>query len=182
MGTDTTTSPILQLAVFSPSSTTSPQNSWPMTTSRPRSMISMPGKRVTGESAGLVRHLDHLVAVLQGVQVGSADAARQRLDQNLARTGSRVDDVVDDQFSSSHHGCSHRGFSSRVVRAKVVESRPCSGTGKRPWAEPRSSGGSRSSMASATRSWSESPSWPTTSKPSPGRCWSTRAASVRSAT
>ena len=42
---------------------------------------------VTGEAAGLVRHLDHLLAVLQRVEVGPADATCERFDQHLARRG-----------------------------------------------------------------------------------------------
>ena len=55
----------------------------------------------------LVAHLHHAVAVMQGVQVGAADAAGQGAHQHLACARYRIGDLVDHQPRPAHDRRSH---------------------------------------------------------------------------
>ena len=52
-------------------------------------------RHAVGRRSGLLGHLDHEIAVREGVQVRPADAAGQGAHQHLAGPGLRVGDVVD---------------------------------------------------------------------------------------
>ena len=57
--------------------------------------------------AHLLRDRDQLVGVVQGVQVGAADAARLDRDQRVARTEHRLGDVLDDEDTTTGDGGTH---------------------------------------------------------------------------
>ena len=81
----------------------------------------------------LLAELDHLLRVLQEVQVAPADAARERLDEDLSLAGDRVGDVVHDEVvRPPHDGCTHR-LSPLEWMALRNSSRggPCTGSGSR---------------------------------------------------
>jgi hypothetical protein len=69
------------LAEPGPWSRISAQNSWPKT-------VSAAGSKPDVRRAGAAAEVDHVLHVVQGVQVGAADAAGQRLHQHLALAGS----------------------------------------------------------------------------------------------
>ena len=49
-------------------------------------------------ATGLFAHLDHQMAELQGVEIGSADAAREGAHEDLTWSGRGLGDVVDDEL------------------------------------------------------------------------------------
>jgi len=57
--------------------------------------------------AGAATHLDHVVKVMQGMQVRAADAAGQGPDPHLAGAGIAFLDGVADQFPGAPHDCPH---------------------------------------------------------------------------
>ncbi len=52
---------------------------------------------------------DQLVGVMERVQIGPADPARLHRDHDVARTGDRVGDVVDDEDPTTGNGGAHVG-------------------------------------------------------------------------
>jgi hypothetical protein len=53
-------------------------------------------------------HFDHAVGVLTRMQVGTANAAGQRLDQHLPRTRPGLGQRVDDNLAVPENGSAHR--------------------------------------------------------------------------
>jgi hypothetical protein len=51
--------------------------------------------------------LDHPVGVLARMEVGTADAAGERLDQHLTVTGPGFGDLIDHDLTAPENGCAH---------------------------------------------------------------------------
>jgi hypothetical protein len=56
--------------------------------------------------------LDQFLAELEGMEIGAADSAFERLDQHFARTGRGNRNLVDYQFLVPHNGGAHAISSS----------------------------------------------------------------------
>ncbi len=108
-----------------PTSTTSQQNSWPITRSPDGSnmfTVGSSGERASAfSSASLVGESTGFLAVLEQMEIAPTDAARQDLGEHLARLGGRHVDVVDAEFPVGHDGCAHP---SRQYAAPPVPLQP----------------------------------------------------------
>ena len=65
------------------------------------------------EGAGPTPGLKHVLKMVQRVQIRPAYAARQGLDQGLARTRNRVGDLVTDELAIPSHHSAHGPVSPR---------------------------------------------------------------------
>ena len=76
------------------------------------------GRRVEGHRAAAcaTAGLDHVLHVMEGVQVGAADAAGQRLDQNLPLARGQFPDFVAHQALVAPYHRPHRPTSLRTGR------------------------------------------------------------------
>ena len=191
MGIDTTMSPTWQLPTLSPSSTTSAANSWPITTSWARSMTSIgrhavgrrsrrprSTSRPSGRRARSVCRSDPQMPQARvrtrtwpGPGVGSATSSTTssppRMTAACIGPPDRSRDVlVAPPYRSATDPALRSGDTQR--RSDESGTGHVRATGRRPSAEPRSSGGARSSTGSPTTSCSGWPSSPTTSRPRPG--------------
>jgi hypothetical protein len=70
----------------------------------------------------LVRDPDELGRVMQRMQVGAADTTGLDRDQGVTRTGNRVGDVVDDEYSTTGDGGAH---ARRLTGNRNVPPRAC---------------------------------------------------------
>ena len=61
------------------------------------------------------------MTVLEGVEIGTADAAGERSDQHLTGSRRRVGNLVDDELSASHHRGAHGGTVVPVTKYLGVD-------------------------------------------------------------
>src|SRR5215475_12626059 len=93
-----------RFGVSGPCSTTSQQNSWPNTTSWSGSHHPAP--------TGAVGDIDELPRVLGDVQIGSTNAATERLDEDLSGGWDRVGDRVNHELTLAENGGTHHNLRS----------------------------------------------------------------------
>jgi hypothetical protein len=67
----------------------------------------IPGQIHHGRGTSLDGRLNHRFAVLQGMQIGTADPTYQCTYQDFAIEGFRFSYRVDDNFGIAHYCCSH---------------------------------------------------------------------------
>jgi len=92
-------------------------------------------RRVEGEwQARLTRRVNHLGRMPERVQVGAADAAGERADEDLARAGHGLGDRVHHQLRVPHHRGAHHGVSlirrPGIARGRRREHRGRGGLGR----------------------------------------------------